>query len=81
MEVERYNLLNPDKPQRVSYVEQCFKKKEGPILAASDYMRSHSDQIRQYTKKKKLQTHMKKMENYIFHRKTKKQLSNIVNNS
>ena len=51
MEVERYNLLNPDKPQRVSYVEQCFKKKEGPILAASDYMRSHSDQIRQYTKK------------------------------
>ena len=51
MEVERYNLLNPDKPQRVSYVEQCFKKKEGPILAASDYMRSHSDQIRPYVKK------------------------------
>ena len=51
MQVERYNLLNPDKPQKISYVEECFKKKEGPILAASDYMRSHVDQIRSYTKK------------------------------
>ena len=51
METERYNLLNPDKPQKISYVERCLGKKEGPILAASDYMRSHSDQIRPYIKK------------------------------
>ena len=51
MEVERYNLLNPDKVQKVSYVEKCLGKKEGPIMAASDYMRMNSDQIRPYTKK------------------------------
>jgi len=51
LEVERYNLLNPDKEQKVSYVEQCLEKTEGPIMAASDYMRMNSDQIRPYTKK------------------------------
>ena len=28
-----------------------FRKKDGPILAASDYMRMNSDQIRPYTSK------------------------------
>jgi len=51
METERHNLLNPGKTQKISYVEQCLGKKEGPILAASDYMRSYSDQIRPYIKK------------------------------
>jgi len=51
MEVERYNLLNPDKEQKISYVEKCLGKTEGPIMAASDYMRMSSDQIRPYTKK------------------------------
>jgi pyruvate dehydrogenase E1 component len=51
MEVERYNLLNPDKDQKIPYVEQCLGKTEGPIMAASDYMRMHSDQIRPYTNK------------------------------
>jgi pyruvate dehydrogenase E1 component len=51
MEVERYNLLNPDKNQKISYVEQCLGKSEGPIMAASDYMRMNSDQIRPYIKK------------------------------
>ncbi|MDC0404801.1 pyruvate dehydrogenase (acetyl-transferring), homodimeric type [Candidatus Pelagibacter sp.] len=51
MEVERYNLLNPDKEQKVSFVEQSLGKTEGPILAASDYMRMNSDQIRPYTNK------------------------------
>jgi pyruvate dehydrogenase E1 component len=51
METERYNLLNPDKEQKISYVEQCLAKTEGPVLAASDYMRMNSDQIRPYIKK------------------------------
>ena len=51
MEVERYNLLNPDKEQKVSFVEKCLGKAEGPIMAASDYMRMNSDQIRPYTSK------------------------------
>ena len=51
MEIERYNLLNPDKEQKISFVEKCLGKTEGPILAASDYMRMNSDQIRPYTSK------------------------------
>ena len=45
MEVERFNLLNPDKEPKKSYVEQCLGQTEGPIMAASDYMRMNSDQI------------------------------------
>ena len=51
LEVERYNLLNPDKEAKKSYVEKCLGKTEGPILAASDYMRMNSDQIRPYINK------------------------------
>ena len=51
MEVERYNLLNPDKEPKKSFVEDCLGKTEGPIMAASDYMRMNSDQIRPYVKK------------------------------
>jgi pyruvate dehydrogenase E1 component len=51
LEVERFNLLNSDKDHKKSYVEKCLGKAEGPILAASDYMRMNSDQIRPYVKK------------------------------
>ena len=51
MEVERKNLLNPsDKPNK-SYVETCLHRQEGTIIAASDYIRSYSDQIRPFVKK------------------------------
>ncbi len=51
LETERYNLLNPEENKKISYVEKCLGKKDGPILAASDYMRINSDQIRPYTSK------------------------------
>ena len=51
LEVERYNLLNPGKDKRISHIEKCLGKTEGPILAASDYMRMNSDQIRPYISK------------------------------
>ena len=51
MEVERYNLLNPDKEKKISYVEESLSKAEGPVMAVSDYMRMNSDQIRPYTNK------------------------------
>ena len=51
METERKNLLNPgEKPQK-SYVQECLNKRDGPIIAASDYMRSYADQIRPYLSK------------------------------
>ncbi len=51
MEVERYNLLHPDKKKKKSFIEECLGSSEGPILAASDYMRLNSDQIRSYINK------------------------------
>ena len=50
MEVERKNHLNPDKDSEFSYVEQCFSDKDIPVIAATDYMRSYSEQIRPYIK-------------------------------
>ena len=51
METERWNLLNPNEKKKKSYVEKCLDKRDGPIIAASDYVRSFSDQIRAYTQK------------------------------
>ena len=50
METERYNLLTPDEKNKASYVEQCLGQSNSPVLAASDYMRSHSEQIRPFVK-------------------------------
>ena len=51
METERWNLLNPNEKRKKSYVQKCLEKRDGPIIAASDYTRSFSDQIRPYTEK------------------------------
>ena len=51
MEVERYNLLNPDKKTKRSYIDECLALTEGPIVSASDYMRLNSDQIRPFVRK------------------------------
>ena len=51
MTIERKNLLNPTEKPKVSYVESCLGKKDGPVIAASDYMRSFADQIRPYISK------------------------------
>ena len=51
METERLNLLNPSEKSKKSYVQQCLDKRDGPIIAASDYTRAFSDQIRPYTEK------------------------------
>ena len=48
METERKNLLNPGEKPVSSYVEKCLRKREGPVIAASDYMRTYADQIRPY---------------------------------
>jgi pyruvate dehydrogenase E1 component len=48
LEVERWNLLHPDAPVRVPYVQQLFQDREGPVIAATDYVRTVPDQIRQW---------------------------------
>ena len=43
---ERWNLLHPAEAPRESYVTQCLKDTQGPIIAATDYMRLFADEIR-----------------------------------
>lgn len=48
METERHNLLNPTAEARSSYVEQQLAGRNGPVIAATDYIRNYADQIRAY---------------------------------
>jgi pyruvate dehydrogenase E1 component len=47
-DVERYNMLNPQKEPRISHVEKCLSSRKGAVIAASDYMKNYADQIRAY---------------------------------
>ncbi len=45
----RYNMLHPEaRRPRLSYVEQCLGEGHGPVVAATDYIRSYADQIRAF---------------------------------
>jgi pyruvate dehydrogenase E1 component len=46
--VERWNLLHADEPQKQPYVRQALGDREGPFIAATDYMKTVADQIRQW---------------------------------
>jgi len=46
--IARWNMLNPDKKQKTTYVEQCLEGHEGPAVASSDYIRLYGEQIRAY---------------------------------
>ena len=48
LEAERWNMLHPEAEPRVSYVEQCLGKGQGPVIAATDYMKAIGDGIRPY---------------------------------
>ena len=48
IEVERWNLLHPTATPRRSHVESCLSGREGPVVAATDYMRLLADQIRPF---------------------------------
>jgi pyruvate dehydrogenase E1 component len=45
LEADRWNRMNPDKPQKESHVVKMLKKAEGPIIASTDYMKSFAEQI------------------------------------
>ena len=52
MEVERENQLNPTKPNKLSYVAECFNDEDIPVIATTDYMRAYAEQIRPYVSSK-----------------------------
>jgi pyruvate dehydrogenase E1 component len=46
MEVERWNTLHPEAKARVPFVTSTLQSSRGPIIAATDYIRTFPDQIR-----------------------------------
>jgi pyruvate dehydrogenase E1 component len=44
----RHNRLNPDAEQRTPWVSECLEGHEGPVIAATDYVRTFAEQIRPY---------------------------------
>ncbi len=50
LEIERWNLLHPAETQKVPYVQALLKDVEGPVIAATDYMRNVPDQVRQWVR-------------------------------
>ena len=51
---DRWNLLHPEAKPRVPYVEQCLAKRAGPVVAASDYMKTFAEQIRPFMPRDKV---------------------------
>jgi pyruvate dehydrogenase E1 component len=45
LDVERWNVLNPDKKQKVTYIEKMLKNEKGVFVAASDYVKALPDSI------------------------------------
>ena len=45
LEVERWNRMHPDQPARIPYIVDALKGADGPIVAATDYMKAVPDQL------------------------------------
>ena len=43
LDTERWNRLHPASPTRKAYIAQVMENTQGPIIAASDYMKSMPD--------------------------------------
>ena len=50
-DAERWNMLHPMEAPRLSHVEKCLKDTTGPVIAATDYIRMFSEQIRPFVKR------------------------------
>jgi pyruvate dehydrogenase E1 component len=48
LDVARHNLLHPTDTPRVPFVTQQLQGHEGPVVAATDYMKTFADQIRPF---------------------------------
>ena len=44
--VERHNRLHPEATEKQSHVERCLSTCEGPVIAATDYVKLFAEQIR-----------------------------------
>ncbi len=45
---QRWNLFHPEEEPRVPYVTALLRNSTGPFIAATDYIKAHTDQIREF---------------------------------
>jgi pyruvate dehydrogenase E1 component len=48
---ERWNMLHPSDKPRAAYFTQCLQDTTGPIVVATDYMRTYAEQVRAFVPK------------------------------
>jgi len=48
LSVERRNLLHPGEPRQENHIQRALGERRGPFIAASDYLKTVADQIRQW---------------------------------
>ena len=48
LDADRWNMLHPEDAPRVPYVTQCLAGRDGPVVAATDYVKTFADQIRPF---------------------------------
>ncbi len=48
IDCERWNLLHPGESPRIPYIGELLREQQAPVIAATDYMRTVADQIRQW---------------------------------
>ena len=46
IDAQRWNMLHPEAEPRSGHIETCLKDREGPVIAATDYMKLYADQVR-----------------------------------
>lgn len=46
--LQREHMYAPEKKLKQSYLEKCLQDHAGPVIAATDYIRSYADQIRPF---------------------------------
>jgi pyruvate dehydrogenase E1 component len=51
LDADRWNRLHPEAEQRIPYVAQCLAPSEGPIVAATDYLKAVPDMVARWVDK------------------------------
>ncbi len=47
-EIDRWNMLNPEKNKKMAYIERILEDSNGPFVIATDYMKAYGEQLRKY---------------------------------
>jgi len=48
LEIQRWNMLHPEEEQKIPYVTKMLRSRKCPVVASSDYIKAHADQIRPF---------------------------------